>query len=270
MPLLETTGGPLEYVVIDGRTDLDPLVFLHHGVGSIAGWFRLHAAVAAATGRRTLAYTRHGYGASGPAQLPRPADYLHREACEILPEVLDRLNFTRPVLVGHSDGAAIAVLHATCGPRPVAGLALLAPLIYVEEHTLNGIHAVGHEFEHGDLRWKLATIHEDPDTAFHGWRDAWLSPEFRNFSVVDHLGEIREPVMVLHGSADEFATAAQADAIQSGVAGPVTRVDVPGANHQPHMTHWDETEKAVVEFLSSAALQAAPGGVAAHLPAGPR
>ncbi|MCK2241829.1 MULTISPECIES: alpha/beta fold hydrolase [unclassified Crossiella] len=251
MPLLDVAGGPLEYVVIDGRADLAPLVFLHHGVGSVAGWFRFHARIAAATGRRVLAYTRHGYGGSAPARLPRRPDYLDHEATVVLPEVLARLGIERPILIGHSDGAAIAVLYAAEPSRPVRGLALLAPLVFVEERTVRGIRSTGRKFTEGDLRAEVATIHADPDGAFLGWHDTWLSPEFRDWSVLDRLGRIGQPVLVVDGTKDKYATAAQGDAVCAGVAGPVSRVVVPDGMHMIHFSHPAETRAAVLDFLGA-------------------
>lgn len=250
MPLLEVTGGPLEYVLIDGRPDLAPLVFLHHGVGSVAGWFRFHARIAAATGRRTLAYTRHGYGGSAPVELPRRPDYLAHEATVVLPEILTLLGIERPILVGHSDGAAIAVTYAA--QRPVRGLALLAPLVFVEERTVRGIRSTGRKFTEGELRAEVATIHADPDAAFLGWHDTWLSPEFRDWSVTDQLARIEQPVLVVDGTHDKYATAAQGDAVCAAVPGPVSRVVVPGGMHMIHFSHPAETKAAVLDFLGAA------------------
>ncbi|KUJ69162.1 hypothetical protein ACZ90_12425 [Streptomyces albus subsp. albus] len=255
MPMLHTTHGALEYAWIDGRSDLAPLVYLHHGVGCAAVWRRFPYTLAKATGRAALVYTRHGYAGSAPTELPRPADYMTREACEVLPEVLDRLGVSEPVLVGHSDGAAIAVLHAARARRPVTALALLAPLAYVEEHSLHGVRAVREAYDSTGvpgseaLRRKVAMFHDDPDAAVHGWSDVWLSPEFRSWSILDRLPEIKVPTLLVQGTADEFATAAQADALADGLAGPVHRIDLPGCDHHPHESARAETRTALADFL---------------------
>ncbi|TVL87410.1 alpha/beta fold hydrolase [Streptomyces sp. SAJ15] len=269
MPVLHTTHGALEYVWIDGRSDLAPLVYLHHGLGCVSTWRRFPYAVAEATGRPTLVYTRHGYGRSAPTELPRPADYMDREACEVLPEVLDRLGVRAPVLVGHSDGAAIALLHAARGRRPVTALALLGPLVFVEDRTLHAIRAVREAYESGAaayasgaarapgadgdavlLRRKVAMFHEDPDAALHGWSDVWLSPTFRGWSIEDRLPRVTAPTLVMGGTADEFATPAQVAAIERGLAGPVRRVDLPDGDHLLLHSARLESRAALVDFLT--------------------
>ena len=160
-------------------------MFLHEGLGSIELWRSFPDAVReGAGGPATLVYSRAGYGRSGPAVLPRPVTYMHHEADVVLPAVLDRFAIDRPVLVGHSDGASIALLHAGAG-HPVRGLVLLAPHVFVEDVSVASIADARRDFETTGLRDRLARYHDDVDAAFRGWNDVWLSPEFRG---VEHRG----------------------------------------------------------------------------------
>ncbi len=127
-------------------------------------------------------YSRAGYGRSSPGERPWPVDYMHREALEVLPEVLAQLGLERPVLIGHSDGASIALLHAGSG-HPVAGLVLLAPHVVVEDITVAAIAEARERYRDGDLRARMARHHDDVDAAFWGWCDVWLDPAFRDWSL---------------------------------------------------------------------------------------
>jgi amino acid adenylation domain-containing protein len=251
MPVIEVAGGPIEYVYMDGHADLAPLVFLHHGIGSVAGWYRLHDRLAAITGRRTMAYTRHGLGGSAPVKLPRSPDYLEHEARVVLPEILGRLGIERPVLIGHSEGAAIAILYASEAYASVAGLVLLAPMVFVEDQSIRAIRSLGNSFSEGTLRPEMATIHADPEAAFTGWYDTWMSPQFRQWSIKDRLSRVVQPVLVVDGAWDDFATATQGDTICAAVAGPVSRVVIPNGTHLVHLTHPQETRQALLDFLRS-------------------
>ncbi len=249
MPQLETIGGAVEYVVIDGRDDLAPLVFLHHGVGSIAGWFRFHAALAAATGRRALAYSRHGYGSSAPAPAARTMSYLQDEACTVLPDILDQLDFQQPVLVGNSEGASIALIHAALSHRPVSQLVLLSPLVFMEPRCREAIEAMARDYFEGDLRARVAMVHDDPDAAFTSWYHAWSGPDTADWSIADLLPQVRQPALLVYGTRDLFITAAQLEVITERAAGPTSRVDIRRAIHQTFVTHPAETLAAVVGYL---------------------
>ncbi|WP_405594544.1 alpha/beta fold hydrolase [Streptomyces sp. NBC_01092] len=251
MPQLEVVGGAIEYVVINGRNDRAPLVFLHHGLGSIAGWFRIYAPIAAATDRKALIYSRHGYGHSAPATIPRLVSYLDHESTVVLPEVLKRMGFEEPVLVGHGDGAAIALLYAARSPKKLPGLALMAPLVSVEEHTLKGIRAAEAEFINGDLRAKLALIHDNPNAAFYGWHDVWLSHEFRNWDIAHQFDPVTSPTLVISGCRDEFASSFQADALVPLSGSLTSRVEIAEAPHEIHLTHPEVVTRTIIEFLAA-------------------
>ena len=227
-----------------------PLVFLHEGLGSQTLWRDVPDRVRAACGGpRTIVYSRHGYGRSDPpADGPRSVRYMHDEAQVVLPDLLARLGVDTPVLVGHSDGASIALLHAGAG-HPVAGLVLLAPHVFVEDRSVEGIVAARAAYESGGLRERLARHHDDVDVAFRGWCDVWMSDAFRAWDITDHLGVIRCPVLLVQGEDDAYGTLAQLDAITAGVAGPVERLVLPGMGHAPHLEAADQVIAAMATFL---------------------
>lgn len=249
MAVIELRDGPVEYRRIEGRADLRPLVFLHEGLGCVAMWARFPDALARATGRPAVLYSRHGYGGSGPARTPRPVTYMHDEATRVLPELLDRLSVRDPVLVGHSDGASIALLYAQ--EHPAGGTVVLAPHVFVEPETLAGIRKARASFEAGELSRRLARFHDDPGTVFRGWSDVWLSPEFRGWNIEDGLPAVASPTLLLQGDRDEYATLHQLDALEQGLGGEVRRAVLADCGHSPHLERPEETQDAIVRFLTT-------------------
>jgi pimeloyl-ACP methyl ester carboxylesterase len=226
------------------------LVLLHEGLGSVAIWGDFPARLVAATGFGVLAYSRPGYGRSDPCPLPRPLDFMEREATCILPQVLDAAGFRRGVLLGHSDGATIAALHAgTVEDFRVRGVVLLAPHFFVEEITLRGIRALRDAWQVGAVRAALARLHPDPDATFRGWSGVWLDPGFRGWDVTDALEYIRVPVLAIQGEDDEYGTPAQLAALEA-VPAPVEAHLLPGCRHDPHSDRADETLALVADFMA--------------------
>lgn len=222
------------------------LVFLHEGLGSIELWRDFPDRVHAATGRRVFLYSRAGHGWSDVPAEDRTPRFMHEEALEVLPGLLAEHGIQRPVLVGHSDGGSIALIHAA--EHPVSALVLVAPHVFVEDESIAGITEARAAFETGNLQERMGRYHRDPARTFRLWNDIWLAPEFRAWNIEDVLAKIDAPVLVLVGSSDQYGTLAQLEAIERGVGGLVRRV-VLEAHHAPHLEVPDETVQAVLEFL---------------------
>ncbi len=203
-----------------------------------------------------LVYSRHGYGRSAPARLPRPVTYMHHEADVVLPALLASFGIERPVLVGHSDGASIALLYAGAG-HPVAELVLLAPHVFVEDVSVEAIAAARTAYATTDLRQRLARHHDDVDATFRGWNDVWLSPAFRSWNIEDRLANVTCPVLVVQGADDPYGTTAQLDAIEAGNGGTTQRVLLPAVGHAPHLEATEATVDAVARFLAASGSSAA-------------
>jgi len=228
------------------------LVMLHEGLGCVALWRTWPAELHARTGLPVLVYSRLGYGQSDPVSLPRPLRYMHDEALDVLPRVLDAAGITRALLLGHSDGGSIALIHAgsPAGSR-VAGLALLAPHVFCEPLSVQSIAAARDAYLQGDLRQKLARSHRDVDGAFWGWNRAWLDPDFLRWNLEAFLPNVTAPVLVVQGLDDVYGTLAQVDAIERGVKGPFTRLLLPNCGHSPQRDRPAETTDAVVQFVTT-------------------
>ncbi|HZH26004.1 MAG TPA: alpha/beta hydrolase [Azospirillaceae bacterium] len=234
------------------RPGAPPMVFLHEGLGSIGLWRDTPGKLAAATGGEAIVYSRQGYGRSEPPSGPRGLDYLHREALGVLPELLDRLGIERPVLVGHSDGGSIALIHAAHAAgaaRPPTGLIVEAAHVFVEDVTLAGIRDAVAAYRTTPLRDRLARYHDDVDHVFHAWADTWLSPPFRDWNIEALLPQVACPILVIQGDRDEYGTPAQVEAIAAQVSGPARTFLVPDCGHTPHRERADVVLPAMAAFL---------------------
>ncbi|MGW2601277.1 alpha/beta fold hydrolase [Streptomyces klenkii] len=249
MPTVALSRGPVEYTVLEGSPEAAPLVLLHEGLGCIAMWRRFPARLAAATGRRTLVFSRHGHGSSGPAPQERTPRSLHEEAHDVLPELLGRLGIERPVLVGHSEGASIALLYAAA--RPVEAVVAIAPHLFAEEQTLRGVADARRAHETGPLAKELAFYHQDPHTVFRRWSGLWLSEAFRGWDIEGDLAGATAPVLLVQGDSDPYGTTAHLDVAERGLGGPVQRLELAGCGHTPHLERTDDVVDAVATFLTS-------------------
>ena len=250
---LTVGAADLEYRMIGPLpADAPTIVMLHEGLGSAALWGDFPEQLQAATGAGVLVYSRAGYGASSPVQLPRPLDYMHVEALEVLPKLLDEIGFRRGLLLGHSDGASIATIYAGAHQdHRVQGLALIAPHFIVEDVSVASIAEIKTAYETGGLKAKLARWHNDVDNAFHGWNDAWLDPNFRAWDISDYLSYIRVPIAVLQGADDQYGTIRQVEIAQEECYCPVEVTIFNKAGHSPHREAPEATLNAISEFASA-------------------
>jgi len=251
-------GHQLECVVYPAHQMNRPtLVFLHEGLGSVAMWRDFPSRVAQASGCRTLVYSRYGYGQSDLLEAPFATDYMHREAQQTLPELLAALAIENPLLVGHSDGGSIALIHAgSVGVQNgVAGVIAMAPHCFVEDVSISSIAAAKTTALTTDLLKKLARYHRDAEKTFWGWNDIWLHPDFRAWNIESYLPAIRCPILAIQGEDDEYGTLAQLEAIRAqAVNSPL--VDILKLADCRHSSHKDQPEaviRAIVDFIEATA-----------------
>jgi pimeloyl-ACP methyl ester carboxylesterase len=246
-------GGLVEYQLLAGGGGRPPMVFLHEGLGSLGLWRRFPAELVARTGRDALVWSRHGYGASTVEGGPWGVDYMHREALTVLPELLDRLGIEAPVLVGHSDGASIALIHAGSGVRAVSGVVALAPHVMVEARTLAGIEAARDAYRSTDLPTRLARHHLDADGMFWRWNDVWLSEPFRDWNIEAYLPGLAVPVLALQCAGDGYGSPEQLRRIATGSPAPVEMHVIAGDSHAPHLAAPGEVTDLVATWLAGLA-----------------
>ena len=230
------------------------LVFLHEGLGSLSMWRDFPAKLAAALGMRGLVYSRPGYGKSTPrgADERWDVDFMHRQAREVLPAVLDAVGVgSAPAWIyGHSDGGSIALLYASMFPERAAGLVVAAPHVFVEEFSVASIERARVVFLETDLREKLARHHEDVDSAFWGWNDIWLHQPFRAWNIEPELEAISAPVLAIQGVDDEYGTLEQIHRIARRVPG-TELLELSRCGHSPHRDQPEAVIAATVRFAGS-------------------
>lgn len=256
---VEGDEGPvsIEYAwIARSRRDAPLIVFLHEGLGSVSMWRDWPREVCDAAGARGLVYSREGYGRSTPRRPHRqwPPTFMHRQAERALPRLLDALGVDAArddiVLVGHSDGGSIALLHAAAFPGAARAVVAIAPHIMVEDLSIASIERARDAYAHGDLKARLARHHADPDSAFGGWCGAWLAPAFRSWTIEAALDRIRCPVLAIQGDRDEYGTLRQVDGIAARVPG--TRVEVlSGCGHSPQRDQPAVVTAAIAAFVAA-------------------
>ncbi len=249
MPFVDVRGHRIEYERIDvGASARPTLVLLHEGLGSVAMWRDFPGRLAHATGCDALVYSRHGYGKSAALTAPREVRYMHDEALLALPELLDTLSIPRPILVGHSDGGSIALIHAGAAVRPVAAVVTLAAHVLVEDISVASIAAAKTAYETTDLRAKLGRYHADVDSAFWGWNRIWLDPDFRAWNIEEYLPRITCPVLAIQGEDDEYGTREQMRRIGAQVP-DVDLVELEDCRHSPHKDQPESVLAAITRFV---------------------
>lgn len=244
-------GVPLETLQIPGPQDRPTLVFLHEGLGSVALWRDWPARLCERLGHAGLVYSRLGYGQSAPRQDVRgrgrlQPDYMHHEALQVLPALLAQLGIVAPILIGHSDGGTIALLHAA--HQAVSACIVMAPHVMVEDISVSAITAAREAYEQGPLRARLAPFHADVDGAFWQWNDVWLSPDFRRYDIRQELASVRAPLLAIQGEDDPYGTMAQIDDI-AAVVPHAQLLKLPQCGHSPHRDQPESVAQAIGAFL---------------------
>ncbi len=248
---IEWHGRPLRIEVRwvgDGASAQPTVVFLHEGLGSVAMWKDFPERFCTEHGFRGLVFSRYGYGQSTPKHADEcwSPDFMHAQAHEVIPALFKRLGIVRPWLFGHSDGGSIALLHAA--RFDVAGIVVVAPHILVEEVSITSIEQARDAYATTDLRARLGRYHADPDSAFRGWNDVWLSAAFRDWNITDELATIRCPVLAVQGEDDEYGTLAQIRGIAARL--PETELLViPKCGHSPHRDQPETLARESARFI---------------------
>ncbi len=251
MPFVTAAGRSLAYEWVGDARGKQTLVFLHEGLGSIRQWRDFPARVSAATGCRALVYDRYGYGQSDVLQEPRrTVRFMHDEALIALPELLDKLNVKDSILVGHSDGASIALIHAGSG-HAVRGVVAMAPHVFIEPVCLSSIRKAAETFETTDLPARLGKYHRDSRKTFYGWADVWLDGNFGRWDIRDDfLPNVACPVLGIQGYDDEYGTMAQLDEIARRVKGPCELLKLEKCGHAPFRDRPEAVLEKIVPFVT--------------------
>ena len=244
-------GRAIETRFLPGDATASTLVFLHEGLGCVSLWRDFPDQVARRLKARALVYSRFGYGQSAPLEAPREPGFMHDEALTVLPALLAHYNIERPILIGHSDGASIALIYAAHHPERVAGVVLMAPHVFVEAISQLSIAHIMKTYETTDLRQRLARHHAHVDDAFLGWARIWLDPRFRTWSLGAEVQALTCPSLLIQGEDDAYGTLAQIDAIGETGSGPVERLVLKDCGHAPHRDQEPTVLDAIERFVRS-------------------
>jgi pimeloyl-ACP methyl ester carboxylesterase len=243
-------GKRLETLTFSSRTAERPtIVMLHEGLGSVALWKDFPQRIAERTGCAVVVYSRYGYGGSDQLEGNRPVEYLHHEAEVVLPSLLNEVGIEHPVLLGHSDGASIALLYAGKYPDSPRALILEAPHVFVEDLALEGIAKTRTLYQTTDLPSRLARYHRHADTTFWGWNDIWLDPRFRAWNIESYLDPIKCPVLLVQGRDDEYGTIRQLEAIQKRIPSAQLLL-LANCGHSPHRDQPEATLESIAQFIA--------------------
>lgn len=259
---LDAGGGRLEAAWIGPGPDQAPtLIFLHEGLGCVDLWRDVPARLAGITGWGALVYSRLGYGRSDPCPLPRTVDFMHHEGLTVLPDVIRQTGIGNYILVGHSDGGSIALIHAGGSPCPgLMGIITLAAHVFCEDLTRQAIESACERYLAGDLKARLSPYHgKNTHGAFRGWSDVWLHPDFRSWTIETFLPAIRVPVLAIQGQNDPYGSQAQVDAIRTNIGGAAAITVLADCGHAPHLEQTDTVFAAISTFMTQRLLISSSG-----------
>ena len=234
------------------KTEWPLIIFLHEGLGSLSMWRDYPESLCNLGKFRGLAYSRAGYGKSTeiPSRRKYETDYMHNEAQQTFPAVLASMGVgdESPIFFGHSDGASIALIYASCFPGKVSAVIALAPHYFVEEKALTGITETGELYRVTEMKTKLGRYHDDPDLIFRRWHDAWLSQPFRDWNIGPLISKIQCPVLAIQGQNDEYASMQQIDGIKN-LAPQTELLKIENCRHSPHKDQPQIVTSATMDFL---------------------
>jgi pimeloyl-ACP methyl ester carboxylesterase len=250
MPQIIIEERGIEVRLIPGDARQPWLIFLHEGLGCVSLWKDFPDQLARRLGCRALIYSRFGYGLSAAIDGPRDADFMHAEALTILPKIRKKFAIEAPILIGHSDGASIALIHAAQTGNDVRATALIAPHVMVEPVTIESIARVTSAYRTSDLRQRLARYHAHVDDAFLGWSEIWLSTTFRNWNLHAEAARLNCPSLLIQGADDEYGTLAQLAAIEAVAHGPTQRLVLSNCGHAPHRDEPGAVLDAISGFVA--------------------
>ncbi len=250
--MIVADGRQLECQWIGVETSAEPvLVFLHEGLGCIDLWRDFPGRLCDELEMRGFIYSRAGYGGSDLCELPRPVSFMHHEGQVVLSQVLDAAGIDKAILIGHSDGGSISLIHAGNDKTDrICAVITLAAHVFNEDICVESIKAAKVAYEEGDLRARLKKYHgENVDNAFRGWNDVWLHRDFRKWNIEGFLPDINVPVLVVQGINDPYGTQAQIEAIVTGVGSGVEKHIIPDCGHSPHLEQGQITREIIASFI---------------------
>jgi pimeloyl-ACP methyl ester carboxylesterase len=228
------------------------LIFLHEGLGSIGQWKEFPQNLCDLVKLPGIIYDRYGYGLSDSLQEKRKSNYLHDEALIYLPELIQNLKIKNElILVGHSDGASIALIYASAFSENLLGVISEAAHVFLEEISRNGIIKIVKEYKINEsLRKRFSKYHPlKADKVFEEWSGAWLAPDFKKWNIEELLPGIKVPVLAIQGDIDEYGSYDQLASIKKNVSAEVEVVYLNDCGHVPHFQATEKVISKMADFI---------------------
>ncbi len=252
---VEVAGAQLETkTIVPGTLDpsLPTLVLLHEGLGCVDMWRDFPEQLVANSGCPVVVYSRQGYGRSSPCALPRPLSYMHTEALDVLPQFISKIELSDYILIGHSDGASIALIHAGSEKRQgLKGVVSMAPHVFCETLSVAAIEKAKTSFIQGQLADGLRKYHgENTDCAFWGWNGAWLDPDFMHWNIEEYLPGIEVSQLLIQSRDDPYGTVAQLNSIAQHSGGKVETCLLDNCGHSPFRDQPETTLNLIADFIT--------------------
>lgn len=257
--ILEIAGRRLETEHIPVPDTRGDIVLLHEALGSVSHWREFPRRLAERCGMNVLVYSRVGHGQSEGPPAQRSRGYYERQSLEVLPALLAHFAIESPILFGHSEGAAIALIYAAHTAHTARALVLESPILHAEPAAAAGMAMAEQAWRTTDLREKLARHHRDPDAVFHAWLSIRGSDSLLSLPLESHLPRLHCPVLMIQGAHDEYATHLQADALRP-LAPAMQLVRLPETGHTPHREQPEIVLEHIAAFLRNLPEQPAAAG----------
>jgi len=226
------------------------IVFLHEGLGSVGQWKDFPEKLVEATGFSAIVYDRQGYGKSSPRTEKRGLDYIHQEE-KLLQKFINALSLKSYLLVGHSEGGSLGLIHASRHPKGLLKVVTLSANTFNEPKISASIRKVMEIYEKPDskLRNGLLKYHgEKTDDVFYAWSKTWTAPFFQQWNIFEELEKIELPVQSFHGKNDRYTSLEQIENIRKMVSAP-KEINILDCSHHPHFDRPVEVVKKIADYL---------------------
>jgi pimeloyl-ACP methyl ester carboxylesterase len=259
--LLPIAGHMLEvqHIAVEHPAAAQPetIVLLHEALGSVSHWRDFPQRLAERCRANVLVYSRLGHGNSEGPPHPRTRPYFERQAMIVLPALLEHFALQRPVLLGHSEGAGIALLYAVMHPERVRALVLESPILQLEQTAAAGMQQAEAAWRDTDFRERLSRHHRDADGVFAAWLSVRHSGGLLKTPLQQHLPPVRCPLLMIQGGRDEYATSRQAEILWP-LAPHMELLLLPETGHTPHREQAEAMLARVAAFLTAHPLPSEP------------
>jgi len=245
-PCFQTFGGHSLRFLSHGDDSAErTAVFLHDGLGAIESWKAIPRRFSTEYSVRTVVYDRWGYGGSEARGL-FTAGFMEAEV-PTLTEIIDSTELGSVDLVGHSDGATIALLAAAWHPNKIRSVVSIAAHTFVEAETTKSIEGLRDQLNRGGVPSWLGRLHGNRgEPLLKAWAEVWLGESHAGWDVRAELPRVKCPVLAIQGNNDGFGSDEQLAVL--GEFLPDSEIWRVRGGHAPHHELGDAFIRGVGDF----------------------